>query len=372
MLNVSMDQMDLAVESAVREQLGPLYDELLQVMHDLGVPPIGVNADDRRRLIEVRDQARERLDRWIVAHPSEAEALYRRCPDVCRLPSVSASLLEVGTWNTYFAVRKSDLAPGWPGSRVMAALPELGARIDGDGLVDVAGLEATGHGLFIGPYALHYHRVLRRGFVSNVHYDLVALLLASAAADGLSLRLAVDEGRLRLRDEYEERIERDFWYGPPYNEGRLDDPYLTGETYFAEPTGGASILMPYVGFSVRTAVAGSLKTLQIEEFVPVDEKQPWALARYLHAIRDMDRKAFTHCDGAVKAYPSRQYPDTLNGFKARPKSELYRKAFRLDGLIPTDTWTNVLTSWFRGNTLALEYLADTAGSSVTAVGPTAD
>lgn len=75
----------------------------------------------------------------------------------------------------------------------------------------------------------------------------------------------------------------------------------------------------------------------------------WVLARYLHALRDTEKKAFVRCDGAVKAFAAADYPVTQQGFRTRGKGDLYRKLFRIDGQFPTAAWSELACLWFRGN-----------------------
>lgn len=57
------------VSRAVKARLGPLYDDLVAVMVDLGVPPIFLFGDDRPRLIEVRSKAVASIEEWIRTEP---------------------------------------------------------------------------------------------------------------------------------------------------------------------------------------------------------------------------------------------------------------------------------------------------------------
>jgi hypothetical protein len=82
------------------------------------------------------------------------------------------------------------------------------------------------------------------------------------------------------------------------------------------------------------------------------------LLRYLHAIRDIERGVFIHCDGAVRAYTPERYETRAakNYMTGRESAGRYRKVFRLDGAIETDVWSSIAARWFRGNRLMKEYL----------------
>ena len=57
--------------------------------------------------------------------------------------------------------------------------------------------------------------------------------------------------------------------GPPLDDELLDNEYLVGETIHGDPDGGQSILNPYVATSFRWTADDQLKTIEIEELVPV-------------------------------------------------------------------------------------------------------
>jgi hypothetical protein len=350
---------DVRIAASVRDRLGPAYDDLLSVMLDLAVPPIFLFADTRPRLIAARDRAVAAIEAWQQADPVTVAALVERVPEVLRTETSAQALLESAPWQEYFAVPPSTFGPPQADSPVLAAVPELTERLDDDGLIDVTGLDARPHGLFVGGYSLHYHQLLRRSFGSNIHYGLIATVLATAGRLPARARLAVDERRLRLESEHEELEERDYWHGQQLSESFLDDLNATGETVHGDPHGGQSLWSPYAAISVRWTSDPPLKTVQIEEYLPlkVGEEAPWVLARYLHAIRDTAAKAFVHCDGAVKAYDPSTYPLSQRDFRRREKSARYRKVFRLDGEFSVEAWSALTAQWFRGNQLVLEYLA---------------
>lgn len=341
----------------IREALGDLFGELIQVMLDLGTPPIFLDSDDRPRIADLRERAKVVLDRWAAAEPKIASVVVDGIPEVLRGPIISESLLVAAVWTAYFDLPPRVFLPPTLDSRVFAAVPRLAARLDDDGLLDVSGLDARPHGLFVDGYSLHYHQLLRRGYHSNVHYGLIGSLLDLPRRHEVTVRLAIDDRRIRFEHEHEELEERDYWFGRLLTEEFLDDLAAVGETFYGDPDGGRSFVHPYAGLSARWTSDGSLRTLEVEEFMPVSPgTSKFVLARYLHAIRDTSKRTFIHCDGAVKVYDRESYPHSQATFRDRGKGLHYRKLFRIDGALPTDAWSHVLTAWFRGNRLVLEYL----------------
>lgn len=349
--------LDLDDISLIRARLGSGFGELHGVMLDVDTHPMFLFRDDRPRLVEARTRAVELLEEWVDSEPATTDEIYARLPDLVQHRSVSDSLLEAAMWLD-FADPLIELF-GYPAtdSRVFAAAPHLVPLLDESGLITVTGLDARPWGLHTSKYAFHYHQLMRRGFGSGIHYGLIGTILRLSEEHDLTARIALDERRVQFADEYRESHEYDYWYGPSLTDADLDDLMGVGETFHGDPEGGMSLLSPYAGLSVRWTADGDLKTVEIEEFMPAPEPEAeWVFARYLHAIRATRKHAFIHCDGAVKAFVAANYPRTQQDFKSRGKGGRYRKLFRIDGKFPTAAWSELASSWFRGNRLINEYL----------------
>lgn len=354
-----LDPQDVAM---IRARLGPTLDALRSVMFDLDVPSMFLLSEDRSRVADAREGAIHLLDRWVVDAPDKAHEIFRRLPDLFWHESVASSLLEavVASDSGEIPIEVFNLPS--VDSPVFGAAPQLSRLLDESGLVRVEGLDARPWGLHTGDYAFHYHQLLRRDFRSGMHYGLVGTVLRAADEHRLVARLALDERRIRHASEYEELYEFDRWYGQQLNEEGLDSRTAVGETFHGDPDGGTSPLHPYAGLSVRWTVDSPLKTVEIEEFMPVPGAgAEWVFARYLHAIRDTESGIFVHCDGAVKAFRASEYPRVQSDFKNRGKGVHYRKLFRVDGEFPTSVWCDLALAWFRGNHLMAEYLVPAAG-----------
>lgn len=342
--------------TAVRARLGPRADELRRTMLDVDAPPIFLFSDDRARLVEARTRANEVLALWAAAEPEMIGEMQARLPELIRRRSAAESLLEALMWSDYLDLSIDLFNSPDPYSRVFSAAPHLLHLLDESGLIKVAGLDARPWGLHTGEYAFHYHQLLRRSYGSGIHYGLVGAVLRLAEQHDLTARFALDERRLRFKDEYQEIHEMDHWYGRALADEDVDILSVVGETFHGDPAGGASWLRPYAGLSVRWTADGPLKTVEIEEFMPPPTPgSDWVFARYLHAIRDTTKRAFIHCDGAVKAFAADSYPLAQHDFKHRGKGDRYRKVFRIDGEFPSSVWSEIACSWFRGNELVTEY-----------------
>lgn len=237
-----LDPDDIAT---VRASLGPQFDELRRTMLDVDAPPVFLFSDDRRRLVEARTRATRTLDQWVAGEPGIASKMYARLPDLFQRRSVAESLLEAVTWSDYFDLSISLFDYPAAESRVFAAAPHLVPLLDESGLVTVTGLDARPWGLHTGESAFHYHQFLRRSYGSGIHYGLIGTVLRLSEQHDLTARFALDERRLRFKDEYREIHEMDHWYGRSLTEEDLDNLSVVGETFHGDPDGGASWLHPY-------------------------------------------------------------------------------------------------------------------------------
>lgn len=82
--------------------------------------------------------------------------LVARLPTVLQLDDSAESLLEAVSWPDYFDFPDSIFAMPDADDRAFKEVPDLLDRVDDDGLVVVAGLDAHAHGLFYGDLSLHY------------------------------------------------------------------------------------------------------------------------------------------------------------------------------------------------------------------------
>ena len=189
---------------------------------------------------------------------------------------------------------------------------------------------------------------------------LTSELLRIADETDSKARIALDDRRLMPAQALSARIEADYWFGPPLTSKNLDDPYSVGYTVHGDPQQGRGHEYPHLYVHWRLDKDGN-KVLQMEEL----SDHPHATIggqralRYVHAIRDMKRQVFIHCDGAVRAYDKDAYASrSVEGrFPSQTRATAYRKVFRLDGEIRTDDWSSVVALWFRHNELVREYLA---------------
>jgi hypothetical protein len=334
-------------------------------MLDQVVPPVFLDhghSDSVRHsyeaAVEVARTAVNNLD------PEAREQVRGRMHWFLQNKDIGEALVVLATTPAYFTIPNMLFdADAHPDSRVFSTLPKLAEALDDDGLLDCTGLEVTDQTLFYGDWSLQYHQLLRRHFNSHINDSLIGVLLDCGSSAGNSLRLAVDERRLRRRDEFLPYGEKDFWYGPHLSQDLIDVANRGGRTVHADPAGDDST----DGYTKFVAIwyedGPNRKVVQMEEMITASSIETLAsshrqncsfrLLRYLHAIRDTDSHEFVHCDGAVRAYDDEAYAKRVtHDWSAEGRATKYRKVFRIDGRIPTDTWSDIVARWFRHNQLA--------------------
>lgn len=354
-------------EEWVRGALGALLDDLVIAMRDHASPPLTLPPSEHvatraPKLAAAYGACASLLDQRLQGNPAEVGEVRELLPWHLADPKdehLIATLLEAATFTDYYAFDQAIFAAQDPTARLYASHPALLGDTDEDGLVRISEHEVTPQALFHGGSAIPFHRFLCRNFAGNVNDTLTKTLLQASDDGQAELRLALNEQHFMAKSAFTPSFEKDYWFGPPLSSIVLDNPYKVGTTVHADPQSGLRHEYPrlYVQWAMDK---DGRKVLQIEELSdhPDASQGGYRLLRYLHAIRDIERGTFIHCDGAVRAYTPEQYErrcskDYVTG---RESASRYRKVFRLDGNIGTDAWSNVAAGWFRGNTLMTEYL----------------
>jgi len=230
-------------------------------------------------------------------------------------------------------------------------------------LEDTSDIQFTPYGIHAGDYFIQYHRFLRRGFGSRFNMDFLSRLIRFTRQHPEStVRVAIDHSRIAPAREMRQIMERDAWRGRPFQRTDLDDPRAVGITIRRTPDRSFERVLDDLDcLYVKWSAKDRLKTVEIEELHVGRRAKDYVLNRYVHSIRDIENAEFIHLDGACKCYPAHEYgnrlPRTGEPCKA-PTRPIKIKTFRIDGCIPLEEWTDLITFWFRGNPLVPEYFGD--------------
>ncbi len=246
-------------------------------------------------------------------------------------------------------------------SAVLEIYPELENFFDKDGLLNISddfilydgGIEYKKH-------ILHYHQLLRRGYTSNPNFDFTARFLQyyQKTKPNNSFRVAIDHHRIMTKEFYSQIIELDTWFGPSFNKTKIDDPAAIGLTVVKRNKNslfGLTNKLDYTEFfwSYRDGI----KTFEIEEISDQDYCfEDYNFNRYIHSERDIENKVTRHIDGAVKVYLKNTYAGRKNSHIPK-EIKCYKKVklWRIDGDIDLDSWINLISFFYKGNEMILEY-----------------
>lgn len=355
-------------EQIVRRVCGSSLDDLVFAMRDHllqpGMLPPAEDAPSRQPdLADAYTRCATPLQQHLGTMPAQAVVEVRgllpwHLADV-EERHLLAAILEVATLRGYYELDPAAFSAADPDARLYLCNPDLLLDTDNDGLLHVSGYDAQPQVLYFRGSALPYHPFLWRNFAGNVNDTLTQTLLGVGAAGAAALRLALNEQHFMPASAFTAHMEKDFWWGPPLSAETLDDPHAVGVTVHGDAQSGLMHEYPRLFVDWSMDKEGH-KVVQIEELSDDlgASRAGLRLLRYLHAIRDIERGVFIHCDGAVRAYSHEQYEArAAKGFvTGRESAERYRKVFRLDGAIETDAWSNIAARWFRGNSLMKEYL----------------
>ena len=247
-------------------------------------------------------------------------------------------------------------------SEVLAICPELRTQFDDDGLLILTNdFTLLDGGIQYGDYLLHYHQFLRRGFSSNPNFDFLGTMahVRHVTRNDNSFRIAIDHRRIMKFDVYCQFIEQDTWYGPQFDRKKLDDPNFVGLTLVGRIFHNSFDSYPIekTEFFWKINEAKTVKTLEIEEISsPSNPYESLHINRYIHAERDIIKKTFQHFDGAAKVYHQNDYRQRVE--QTMPKNMRpahYVKLFRIDGAIALDDWLSLISMFFKGNEMVIEY-----------------
>lgn len=248
-------------------------------------------------------------------------------------------------------------------SHVLDKCPELRGLFDTDGLLDLDDrFHLMDGGIKYGDFVLHYHQFLRRGFSSNPNFNFLGTFAnyRSRTKTQNRFRIAIDHRRLMRFVDYQQTMELDTWYGPHFNPDDLDDLTKIGLTVVGRSNPSpfnSNYSLLKTEFLWKANEAESVKTLEIEEIASnSDSTDNWHINRYVHAERDIIRRTFRHFDAAAKVYPHSSYEQRLiETMPNQIRPAHYIKLFRIDGEISLDDWLSLLSMFYKGNEMIVEY-----------------
>ncbi len=247
-------------------------------------------------------------------------------------------------------------------SEVIKIYPEISNKIDDDNLLIIdENFRMSDGGIEYKDHILHYHQFLRRGYGSNPNFDFLNRFIRyyHQTKTENKFRIAIDHHRIMPKEFYRQIVEMDAWFGPKFDKSKLDDRNAIGLTVHTRSK--PSPLDLFFGNIERTEFYWSykdgVKTFEVEELSGKDYVfEPYNLYRYLHAERDIRTKVLRHCDGAVKVYLQDSYENRIATMMPTETKSLKKiKLFRIDGNIDVDEWIEMISLFYKGNEMIIEY-----------------
>ena len=241
----------------------------------------------------------------------------------------------------------------WDKSPIIAKYPNVRTSLDDDGLI---GLDAFARydsdKLQYGNDYVFYHPALNYHFVRRF----------KRFVDGNNQcvgKIAVDPRRMVSVHEYPVRLLEAYWYGPHFNLEDIDDQIhgMVFTVHSRLPDSKRNMLNKLDRTEFMWSMKGKYKTLQIEEIVPIGVDHPhFVSVRYIHTMRDVERHAFIHLDGAMRSYTPEGYMSRYRSkLTSHPEPDQRFKLFRVDGDIRDQEWVDLIADFYAGNELIHEY-----------------
>lgn len=337
--------------------------------------PFFLHGEDRHPvnglIVELVNECRQYLE---VMTKDEINSLVESLPPGIRMFIERYSMLDINAklekiavyylaaliQRDYFSF-KNALTATLRDSKVLKVYPALLKRIDGDGLLEINDdMRLFDGGIEYRDHILHYSQFLRRHYTSNPNFDFTGRLGSYyyKTRSFNKFRISIDHARIMPKEFYGQIMEFDTWYGPTFDREKLDDLTAIGLTIM---TRNKNSLFELDNHLDRTEFYWSfrdgIKTLQIEELSNIGYLfEHYYFNKYVHSERDINKKILQHLDGAIKVYLKDDY---AKRFETRMpnESKSYKKIklFRIDGDIDVDSWLHLISFFYKGNEMIIEY-----------------
>jgi len=276
------------------------------------------------------------------------------------LERLAVHYISAEIWKDYFSFKeaiKYDIED----SEVFNIYPELKNEFDDENLIILSDkFKPFDGGIRYKDHILHYSQFLRRGYSSSPNYNFLGRFVSyyNQSKDKNSFRIAIDHTRIMPKEFYQRLVGLDTWYGPPFDESKIDDPKYVGLTIVKRNKNslfGLSNKLDRTEFF--WSFRDEIKTFQIEEVSELEYIfEDYNFNKYVHSERDIVNKKFRHLDAAVKIYLEQDYKTRF--LQQTPDvNKCYKKIklWRIDGDIELPNWIDMITFFFKENEMIIEY-----------------
>lgn len=256
----------------------------------------------------------------------------------------------------------------WDDDIAKRVFPEIFQEQDKDELIPLNSVlqyfEPIGTGVFKSKdkeLTLFAHPYFRKSLSRSNNYYRAFLdqLINLRNRNSFDIKLGFDSDLVGYSPTYKNPIELEFWRGPKFSDDIAK--ISTGVTVHAS-TDYQKIFHGISKTEFWWKEEDSIRVFEAEELKEIPSygigKDQFG-CRYVHAIIDISNKTFNHFDGAIRMYTVRKMKErALKDIKKAGKHTEYTKLFRVDGVLSISEWKSLVSDYFQGNPLVIEYFGE--------------
>jgi hypothetical protein len=239
------------------------------------------------------------------------------------------------------------------------AFPELFETDDKHGLVLLSKLNPIAPGIYEKDGLLLYaSSFFRRSFsrLNTLNTPFLKRFQEIGASDKVTSKVLLDPDMVGLAGSYYEVFEFQYWWGPQFSENLADIPLGVTAHKSSERE---AIFNDVQNTEFWWYEQDGKKTFECEEVIvkpSLGISESNYGCRFVHSMIDESTSNPFHLDGAIRVYDE---DGILNRWdvdiKGSGKNTDYNKLWRLDGDISVSEWKELISHYYRDNTLVGEY-----------------
>lgn len=237
---------------------------------------------------------------------------------------------------------------------VSRVFPELWAKRDKDGLISLSELPSIMPGIFLYKgFLIFAHPYFRRSMsrLNSLNTPFLKRLLEYVP----NAKIAIDPDMIGLLGSQSTSREYAYWWGPKFDDDLSKIPF--GVTHHENEYYNA-LMSPIIRTECGWYIQDNIRTFECEEVTDVknlDDSVDLYGCRYVHSMLSASNIP-CHLDGAVRGYDDEKMLVRLErSLDQAARNTTYTKLWRIDGEIPIHLWKELITHYYRDNTLIGEY-----------------
>ena len=239
---------------------------------------------------------------------------------------------------------------------VIRAIPELTQFVN-DGMIEMKYLHSILPGVYeFGEYVVFAHRYFRRsGSVLN-GLNREFLERFDSIDEKYNPRIAIDLDIIGLKDSVSDEFEYAYWWGPKFNDdlSKIEEGVTRHENTRYDELFSNVKTTDFYWYTHDGA-----KTFECEELncrAIMQKGTESYNCRYVHSRLDANG-CIDHLDGAIRSYCEESMITRMDKKLDEVDHDAeYKKLWRIDGKMDLVIWKELITHYFRDNTLVGEYL----------------